>query len=314
MIGRFIEQQQAICGVFVADRSLWHLNPSDADYKVLEEIYSVLSQLVQFTDMLSGETYVSVSAIIPVLKHIYEILSPKKQDPANVKVIKSAIMKDLKPRFDQQEVKEISMKACVLDPRFKDGPFKAANVEGNQDSDDTTSGIEELKVSIIAEAEKMKADRDNANSSTNGDVGGSGPSADNADSAENVDPDDPTPAKRPRGSGGHGLSSILRTITKKYKSAASVSLSSQEQAQRELTTYLQSDTIDSDSDPLVWWRQSAVTFPMLAVVAKKYLCIPATSVASERLFSGAGQIVTPLRNRLDQENVNKMLFLSKNLE
>ena len=54
-------------------------------------------------------------------------------------------------------------------------------------------------------------------------------------------------------------------------------------------------------------------FDLLSRLAKKYLCVPGTSVPSERLFSKAGELVSILRNRLKAKNVDIMLFLNKNL-
>ena len=47
--------------------------------------------------------------------------------------------------------------------------------------------------------------------------------------------------------------------------------------------------------------------------AKKYLCVPATSVASERVFSSAGDIVSAQRSCLRSDHVDKLLFLKKNM-
>lgn len=67
-------------------------------------------------------------------------------------------------------------------------------------------------------------------------------------------------------------------------------------------------------DILEWWKQHQTTFPVLATMAKKYLCVPATSVPSERQFSAAGNIVTAKRNCLKPSKVNQLCFLSANLK
>jgi len=47
-------------------------------------------------------------------------------------------------------------------------------------------------------------------------------------------------------------------------------------------------------------------------MAKKYLCIPATSVPAERVFSTAGDVVTAQRSQLKSEHVDRLIFLKKN--
>ena len=68
----------------------------------------------------------------------------------------------------------------------------------------------------------------------------------------------------------------------------------------------------SDVVPLVWWQQNEQRFPMIAHVARKVLCVPATTVPSERIFSSAGLLINKLRNRLLSDIVDKIIFLSKN--
>ena len=62
-------------------------------------------------------------------------------------------------------------------------------------------------------------------------------------------------------------------------------------------------------DPLEWWRGAAASLPHLARLARKLLCIPATSASSERIFSSAGLTITARRARLTQENASALLFL-----
>jgi hypothetical protein len=65
--------------------------------------------------------------------------------------------------------------------------------------------------------------------------------------------------------------------------------------------------------PLDWWCQHKALYPTLAILARRYLAVPASSVLSERLFSNAGNHVTDKRNRLDPDLLNQLVFLKKNI-
>jgi len=102
-------------------------------------------------------------------------------------------------------------------------------------------------------------------------------------------------------------------LRKLGSSGASNGLSPLEKAKNEVTMYFQHSQLDVDNCPLVWWRREAIHLPILSSLAKKYLCICATSVASERAFSTGGNIVTNKRNCLKLHVVDQMVFLAKNL-
>ena len=53
-------------------------------------------------------------------------------------------------------------------------------------------------------------------------------------------------------------------------------------------------------------------FPILATLALRYLAIPATSAASERLWSVASQIITKTRTQLEGHVVADLMFLKEN--
>ena len=55
-------------------------------------------------------------------------------------------------------------------------------------------------------------------------------------------------------------------------------------------------------------------FPVLAQLAKRLLSTPSTSVPSELVFSGAGDVVTAQRANLSSQLVDKLIFLKKNTE
>ena len=61
MIERVLEQEEALTQVLRADKKTRHLVLTWQDIEVLEAVSKALSPLVDFTDALSGEQYVSVS-------------------------------------------------------------------------------------------------------------------------------------------------------------------------------------------------------------------------------------------------------------
>ena len=86
-----------------------------------------------------------------------------------------------------------------------------------------------------------------------------------------------------------------------------------EQEQDEFEKYFFSLPLASRSvDPFIWWNQQKHELPIMSKLAKKYLCISATSVPSERLFSDVGNHITPSRNRLSHDIVSKLVFLKRN--
>ena len=81
----------------------------------------------------------------------------------------------------------------------------------------------------------------------------------------------------------------------------------------EIDKYANSETAERDQDLMKLWKDSALLFPTLAKVARKYLSCPASSVYSERLFSEAGNVYEEKRSRLLPRTGEQLLFLHHNL-
>ncbi len=119
MIERVLEQQKALSQILSADRKTRHLVPQWQDTDVLESVSKALKPLQEFTDALSGEDYVSVSYLKPVL-HLFNtnILAVNDEDSDLTNTIKSKILEYIK-NYDDEDTQELLDMASFLDPRFK---------------------------------------------------------------------------------------------------------------------------------------------------------------------------------------------------
>lgn len=59
----------------------------------------------------------------------------------------------------------------------------------------------------------------------------------------------------------------------------------QEICDAEVTRYKKELPMGADQNALTWWKNNSDRYSSLSVIAKKYLCIPATSVPSESFFN-----------------------------
>ncbi|WOG86324.1 hypothetical protein DCAR_0205526 [Daucus carota subsp. sativus] len=60
-------------------------------------------------------------------------------------------------------------------------------------------------------------------------------------------------------------------------------------------------------DILTWWKANAPKYPNLQHMARDFLAIPASTVASESSFSSSGRLVSPHRNRLHPNTIEALM-------
>ena len=132
MVARIFEQEEAIRTVLSSDRKTSHLVPTWQDIDVLQAVHTALSPLSSLTDILSAESYVTVSAVIPLLHLIeHKFLLEESSDSQLTIDIKSRIKADLKcPYSSLQEDTMILLKtATFLDPRFKSKYLESEEID-----------------------------------------------------------------------------------------------------------------------------------------------------------------------------------------
>lgn len=301
MVSRILEQKEAIRLVLSADRSISNVVPTWQDLDVLQAIDCAISPLSTLTDILSGEKYVTVSAVLPML-HILktDLLKEKDTDTPLTKDIKHRIVEDITKRYSESKLTEdvISMlqMASFLDPRFKTKYLEQLS----------ESELINVKQKIVDECmskcNECQQQEDTSHSHTI-------PAA-TADLS-------PAPKKRNLGTLFKKHETKIREEQEQASgdSARVVDIEEQhrQQVNTEVQNYLSASRLDFEEDSLLWWKAQPFNYPSLGRVAQKYLCICATSSASERLFSTAGNVVSSFRATLKPDKVDMLVFLSKNL-
>ncbi len=82
----------------------------------------------------------------------------------------------------------------------------------------------------------------------------------------------------------------------------------------EIQLYKTAKVISVLSNPLKWWKDNKHQFPHWSKLPKHYLAARATSVASERVFSGDNVTAkTAALSPENVENVDILIYLKRNL-
>jgi hypothetical protein len=102
-------------------------------------------------------------------------------------------------------------------------------------------------------------------------------------------------------------------VKKAEKARSLTKPSDREKLTKELDEYLNEPNEPEDSNPYLWWNSNQAKYPTIAQVARAHLGIQATSVASERLFSKCGLVVSDRRASLSAQHVEQIVFLSHNM-
>ena len=58
-----------------------------------------------------------------------------------------------------------------------------------------------------------------------------------------------------------------------------------------------------------YWKKNGYKYPILSILARRYLAIPSTSATIERIFSLSSNIITKKRNRLSSTNIRTTILL-----
>ena len=137
MVERILEQPQAIRHV-LSDVRRSNLALTWQDTDVLQVVHNALKPVSDFTDILSGENYVTSSSFLPMLQLCRDdVLAVSNEDVQLTNSIKAGILAKLEAKYESDSVRELMRICTFLDPRYC----------GGYDSDDTA--LAETKIFFL---------------------------------------------------------------------------------------------------------------------------------------------------------------------
>ena len=77
----------------------------------------------------------------------------------------------------------------------------------------------------------------------------------------------------------------------------------------QLNRYLREPRVAMDTDVLQFWNTHKSTYPELSELARRFLCTPPGSAASERVFRKAKHVLKDTRLRMTPAHLEMNLFL-----
>ncbi len=306
---------------------------TDDEWKILHQVEITLEPMAEFQRILEGESYVTGS-LVPVA--VYQIRKSYQQviecadTEATVVDLTKLLLDDFDKRYVPADasgkvkyyqtdeigagnrhvgIHQFFFIAALIDPRI--APLLRTLMTAN-DYTELKDDVAELMIA------KMKASKPNGNNHA----------TETPATPTSAATSTPTTsqAKRARKMGAmfHGLDTRAQNVANVARDDADDN--SDEDLRRickeELERYLLNANkgccpLETENntfnDPMIWWKANEGKYAYVAVLAKKYLAIPATSAPSERIWSRASRILSLRRARLNDDIVSRIMYTKENL-
>uniref|UniRef100_A0A2S2Q5B5 Zinc finger BED domain-containing protein 1 n=1 Tax=Sipha flava TaxID=143950 RepID=A0A2S2Q5B5_9HEMI len=247
------------------------------DFELIKHYCAIFKPFKEVTIELSSEKGISISKVLILIKALHLHIKNKEKEPNlpnAIHLMLSKMVIKANAKFENIENQPVLTEATILDPRFKKKAFN------NQYTYQKTYEKIVQKVATIIRL--------------------------NQSPVENEENKKTIPTDR-----GNETFEIWQQFDSQVSTSTSVNTPTSE-AIVELDRYLNEPILDRKLDPLKWWNDRKKIYPNLFDLMLLRLCVPSTSVPSERAFSKAGYTISERRNRLSTKNTEMLIFLNSN--
>lgn len=259
--------------------------PTADEWLDLEKCVAILKPFEEITKELSNAT-ATIASVIPLiytLKNTLEAEKIKEDTSENFKLMVAKMIHNISGRFQDIENNKIYTIATYLDPRYKLKFF-------------TEIIKEQVQSEILGILGCSRTSQDE------------GPSSPKRSRSELP----PTSSSTCSSYVQSCLAEILSTSDEDEQNYDTADRNQLIVKKALLNEYNREKRLTLSENPLLWWKMHTKYYS-LSTLVRQYLSPPPGSVPSEQLFSAAGLIYDPLRNRLSGDKAAKLLFVKYNL-
>lgn len=270
MVKRFLELYKFI-QIIMTDQDRSSEMVKVEEKSILEEIMKLLQPLNEVTEDLSGESYATLSRVLPIINCLNNCITAMKPVSSVGRNLQTSLLREIQSRFESYRDSPVYGPSMLLDPRFKDVHFKSV------DERNTAASV---IISMVLPPDE-------------------GSDEDDFVGYEEAPKKIPTDA---------GVWSYHEGMVQRHNDRK-VTIRTPDTVRKEIDMYVRSGIEPMKSDIFQYWETQKSTYPFLYQAAVKLLPRLATSLPSERLFSKTGRILSESRSSLDPDRVNRIIFL-----
>jgi len=325
MMHRFLEVRDPVINTLslLLDPNVQVL--SWADWDVIARACQLLMALYEAAIEISAEKYISASKAMVMIKGLLRLCHEQldvSDQPPTIERMANIMMSSMSTWFGNLELKPLFAEATMLDPRFKRSGFSdssAADQALQGISDAVNQNLDEnFQQPSTAESTPTQVASKTQKKALPSSVWHYYDIAVSNIVAEPAVKSKPhvTICNTGTTNGGSVRQTAPFSVWSDYDqkvcdimSTVNIDTDIAKQIQR----FLDEPLLSRQESSLEWWRSRMPVYPCLVSVVRQRLCLVATSVSSEHIFSSTGLVLNDRRRRLNSSEVRHRVFLNANL-
>ncbi|CAG4944478.1 unnamed protein product [Parnassius apollo] len=277
MLSSVLKIREAVISVLTTDNP--DLNClSSSEWRMLEKAANVLEIFKVIIEEISAEKYVTLSKLMLLIKAINKHLIRASEEfviDQNLTKLVQELQTSMSLRFFEMDTQDLVTQATFIDPRFKKYGFP--------DTVKYERCVNSLKHEILATPSLCS------------------------------DIQDPLPSTSSTIDLQLSNTSLLWDDFDKQVEYVICDQDPQTASHKEIEKYINEPLINRLDDPLMWWDENKHIYPRLFKLMKSRLCIVATSVSCDRIFTKEGLIINNRRSFIKPNETELCVFLNYNL-